>query len=636
MLLSMVTLFVALMLPVRVALARSYSIEAVDIDATVGTDGSLTVLEERRFDFDGSFHGVYWKIPTGSYGYNGSTVETTITVVGELVNGNLVPFVEDYSENDHTYQLSTYAGGIKVKLYSAHEDESAVFVIGYTDTNVAVRHQDCSELYWKFVSDGWEEESKNVNCTVHLPVPEGTSVIPEENVRAWGHGPLDATVHFEGDDVVYHVPGVGSSEFAEARVLFPENWLKDSASAGDVVKQRILEEEMRWANDANEQRQRARILTYGGMGALSLASIGSIICSVLALIRYRKSQKPTFTDKYFRDVPSDDHPAMLGALYRGDTPEGEDFTATLMRMTDEGVVALEPIKIEEKGLLGRKKESKDFRLSVTPKAQQKLDPIDRSALLTLFEEIGRLAPKHGDEETGTTFYFSDLEKVAKKYPERYHNAFREWESTVQGEMGRRHFFISDRKTSEGLAVAGAAVSLMSGVATFFLMMVTGAWGLGIVTLLLCIAGLVLGVAVIAGIKDFSDEAIELRAKLQALRRWLKDFTRLEEAVPRDVVLWNRLLVMAVSLGVADEVIKQLKVAAPEILADPAIMPTYMWYTDHSMGRAYHSFNDNYSSAHHVSSAALAASEASSGGGGGGGFSGGGGGGFGGGGGGGAF
>ena len=44
-------------LPSR-ALARSYSIDYVDIDATVATDGSLSVGETREFDFNGSYNGI--------------------------------------------------------------------------------------------------------------------------------------------------------------------------------------------------------------------------------------------------------------------------------------------------------------------------------------------------------------------------------------------------------------------------------------------------------------------------------------------------------------------------------------------------------------------------------------------------
>ena len=154
-------------------------------------------------------------------------------------------------------------------------------------------------------------------------------------------------------------------------------------------------------------------------------------------------------------------------------------------------------------------------------------------------------------------------------------------------------------------------------------------------LIVGIAGLVIGL----GLKPLNREGIETKAKLEALRRWLKEFTKLDEAVPDDVVLWNRLLVMAVVLGVSKEVIKQLEVALPQVLDDPCFMPSYGWcyYGDRYGGRAPSDvFTKGFASAHHVSEAALAASSSSSGDGGGGGFSGGGGGGFGGGGGGGAF
>ena len=161
--------------------------------------------------------------------------------------------------------------------------------------------------------------------------------------------------------------------------------------------------------------------------------------------------------------------------------------------------------------------------------------------------------------------------------------------------------------------------------------------------------LALGVAAICGVcggislyllsskffKDISAEAIETKAKVLALKRWLQEFTRLDEAVPSDVILWNRLLVMAVALGVADKVIEQLKVAMPELIDDPDFMPVYSWYyIGHSgMGSPADVFGG---AIHDASVAAIANSIDASGGGGGGGFSSGGGGGFGGGGGGGAF
>ena len=55
-------LALALVLVPTPAQAREYSIDEVVGDLTVNTDGSITVAEERTFDFDGSFDGVDWNL----------------------------------------------------------------------------------------------------------------------------------------------------------------------------------------------------------------------------------------------------------------------------------------------------------------------------------------------------------------------------------------------------------------------------------------------------------------------------------------------------------------------------------------------------------------------------------------------
>lgn len=613
--------------PARLALADDYSVESVTIDATLQTDGSLVVQESRVFDFDGSFHGVYWEVPKGEY--EGREIDAVISSVGELIGGQFVAFTEDYSGNNHTYQLTEYSDYVRVKLYSAHSNEDATFVINYTNTNLASRYDDISELYWEFVVEGGDVEFENVTCTVHLPVPDGKKVEPEENVRAWGHGPLDASVHFDGEDVIYTVPGVGTSEFAEARIVFPAEWLSDASSQGGRMLQSILEEEQAWADEANARRERARKLTYGGGIVGILATLASIIVSLVTVSRYRKSHKPHFDDKYWRDVPSDDHPAVLGAFWRDGSPSDEDFTATLMRLSDLGAVKLELVKTVSKGKFGRTKTKEDYRLTCDPKtADMQLDTVDRQTLLTLFDSIGRYAKPHeGDDPNADIIYFDDLEKIGKKHPEQFSAAYDGWEAVVKAQMSTRRLFKDDGSTGRG--VAGACIAVMSFLimGTIFFMMMTEAWALGLGLLLAEAIGLGVGIFAIAYCKPISEEGIEIKAKMDALRRWLKDFTRLEEAVPRDVVLWNRLLVMAVVLGVAEEVIKQLKMSVPELLDDSYLSRTYGWYYLGPRGRAISSFHNSYASAHSVSSAALAASERSSGGGGGGGFSFGGGGGF---------
>ena len=136
--------------------------------------------------------------------------------------------------------------------------------------------------------------------------------------------------------------------------------------------------------------------------------------------------------------------------------------------------------------------------------------------------------------------------------------------------------------------------------------------------------------VVGTTKRYPLEAIELKSRCDGLKRWLEDFTNLDEAAPSDLILWNKLLVLAVAFGVSDEVLHRLADAVPQDLRGTEDMgycyPVYWWCYPH--GRLG-SPTGATGGAYRESVAQLASSSASSGGGFGGGFSGGGGGGVGG-------
>ena len=629
-----VALFLVALLAAPVtALAVDYTMGPVTIDAVLAADGTLTVTEDRTFNFDGHANGVYWKIPKGTY--EGREIAPVVESCGVAEDGQYERFSDSLSGDDHTYELTEYSRYTQVKLYNQADDEPVTFRVVYKLPQLATAWADTGELYWKFVSDGWDEPTDNVTCTIHLPVPSGQTVKAGDNVRAWGHGTLDGNVSFDGSDVVFTVPRVGTADYAEARVTFPMSWLTSARSSENRLDA-ILAEEQQWADEANARREAVRA-EQTGLGVVFCA-VGAGACAIVwrAWRRYKESHRPLFQDEYFRDVPSADHPAVLGALYHGGSVGTEEFTATLMHVSDQGAVELN--HVEYPGSFGRTKE--DYQLVRVPsKAETLTSPIDRDLMRMLFE---RVAPKtkssrdlHGDGHV--TLLFSEMKRVAKKHPERYMDAYDDWKGAAEGEAIERGFFTDDSRGGRGwlvLAIVACALALCIGLAGA-IELEPPAWVW--LMLLLPVAGLVAAIVTLAHMKALSREAIELRAQLEALRRWLKDFTRLKEAVPNDVVLWNRLLVMAVVLGVADEVIQQLQVAMPELLADPDFMPTYVWVSGHgSMDSPSAAFASAAAASYQASSAAIAASNNSSGGGGGGGFSGGGGGGFGGGGGGGAF
>ena len=117
-----VLLALALVLAPTPAQAREYSIDEVVGDLTVNTDGSITVAEERTFDFDGSFHGVYWNLskrgPVATT--NSGDVSVTNIAVEDLSSPELGSFTESDSGADGTYQLTDSGSALKVKIFSSH------------------------------------------------------------------------------------------------------------------------------------------------------------------------------------------------------------------------------------------------------------------------------------------------------------------------------------------------------------------------------------------------------------------------------------------------------------------------------------------------------------------------------------
>lgn len=619
--------------------AKEYSITAVSIDAGVDTQGNLLVLEKRTFSFEGDFNGVYWDIPSGVY--EGKTITPQISQVGLVENDQMLPFTATPSGENSTYQLSQKDNAVEVKLYSKQSDTEATFYISYVLPQLATRWQDTAELYWKFVSDGWDVESQNVSCTIHLPVPTGQTVTAGQNVSAWGHGPLDATVSFVDGAVRFQVPGVGTSEYAEARIVFPANWLTEATTTPQDKLESIKNEEAAWAQKANETREAARRI---GVAITVLSVIGAFVgiaSSLWLRQRYKKEHTPTFTDEYYRDVPSADHPAVLGALYSGGKVDSKCLTASLMRLCDLGIAKLEVETTEKTGLLGNKKTKNHFVLVKTdaPAAGKDVTRADKETVRFIFDKVAPLLDGQ-DNASEPSVNFDLLENFDEDNAEPYLKAYDNWKSSIEGEAISRGFFI-DESSFPYKGICGILIALLGAGAIGVILAGVGAELIQISLMLLSFALLVLAIVVLImtfkSFTSYSREALELKAQLDALRRWLCEFTRLNEAVPTDLILWNRLLVMAVVLGVADKVIEQLKVTMPQMLEDPAIQPIYGWYYWPHMGSApYESFNQIADQVHSVSVAELAGSAFSSTGGSGGGFSGGGGGGFGGGGGGGAF
>lgn len=620
----------------QTALAKSYSMPNVTIDAQVEENGDLLVTEKREFDFDGSFTAVWWNyndLPEGASitinSVRAAHVNDSGDIQGEWAPLSSVPFQLAWRD----------AGGPGKTVYSFDEAQNAIYVffdesdskvtfeLNYVVKDAVQAYSDVGELYWQFVGSQWEESSSNVSLTVTLPVPSNVVVKPGETIRAWGHGPLDATVNIANDGTVtYEVPHVDAGSYAEARIVFPTEWLTGIISSDNNAHfstahlETVLNEERTWSDRANAQRA----ASLGVILAVVLGCLLLLIWALRSFIRYGKELQPQVHDEYWRDVPvKGEHPAVIGRLCRFNKEDAADFTATIMHLANEGALLINKGSYQIDGTF-RDKTVEDYYFTRVPEIELKLNSeIDRQAMKFLFDTVA---------EGQSSLWLGTITEYAKEHPQRFSDEMTRWQGTVSAHVNAGEYLESYSTVKRTRMASIGVVLIVACVIVAFLFS----------NPLVLIPGIVTSVVLMV-VSRFMDrrtqKGADAYARCEALKKWLTEFSALNERPPLDVKVWGEFMVYALIFGVAEKAMEELAKAVPEVgVGNYSAMglhdstPWWIWYS-----AGYHTSNlpdvgtmlQSTISNSVASSISAASGNFSSGAGIGGGFSGGGGGGFGG-------
>lgn len=607
------------------ALAKEYSCPQVAISATVDEAAALHVREQRVFDFDGDFTAVWWEL-----GEN-LPVDASVAIAGVSMSPDTggAPQWQAMQEVPFQSQWRDSGGPQTVPAWSYDEtfntvyaffdisDEKVAFQLEYVVNNGVRVYEDVAELYWQFVGSGWAVDSSNVEASIALPVPAGAEVVAGDTVRAWGHGPLDAEVAIQPDGVVdFDVPRVSAGEYAEARIAFPAEWVSQvdpSVTYGYDYLDSILAEEQQWADEANARRTLARWLLFG-VGGLCLVSIA---VAVVLYFRFGREYKPQFSDEYWRDVPEPGmQPAVVSRLMHWGSTDTKDLIATIMSLSQKGVLRIDAVQHpDERGRM-----IDDYQITLLPAAREVTDPVEKATLDFLFKEV----PGRSDVR-----WMDEITHFGESSPRSYIAAVNKWQKALTAEVKREGFF-----EHRGNVLMGA-VSTYAVLLGFVGMLITIAtenfW-----PVVFTFATAFVLVPLSMTMRRRSRRANEIMARCNALKKWLQDFSRIDERPPTDVKVWGQLMVYAYLMGVAKQAIQELRRVMPQVFDESAYdgsagIPWWYWYSRPVGMHSGVSLADalDRSVANTLQSAIAATSPSSSGSGGGGGFSGGGGGGFGG-------
>lgn len=548
--------------------ARSFTIPSVTVDATLRPDATLDVVERITYDFHGSYTYGTRPIPLGDY----RITDLTVTEDGR-------PLEVVGAPTDTTFFFSA-------------EDERRTFEIRYTVLSAVPVAADVAEVYWQWVGPDHPGIGR---VRARLRVPPGPG-----RLRAWGHGDPDGVVAVDADRVTWTDPDLPAGVFVEGRVAVPVARLGAAPSAPDRTRlPEILAEERAATRAANarrldaaadqRRRDRTRSLATAVVPVVTLLGV-----AFFALLYRRYGREPAVVDvgEYVRDLP-DDPPAVVVALLDWGRVDPRAIGATVLDLARRGHLRITEERTERTWLPDSTDHVLERRASTDP-----LLPHERLVLDLLFAE--------GDRTTQ-----SAVLAAARTRPSAARGWLRSYRSAVEQAFRAGKYQVGDRGGIFSANLVGALV--VGGAAAFALR--AGSFVVGAVA---GVAAVALAVATLA-LRQRTPAGARRAAEWRGVRRFLRDFSALDGAPAGHLALYERYLVAAVALDVADDLARRLAVEVPE-----ATERVRTWYVPGpgpatfaglaglgaGLGRSFSS----------------AATPRSSGGGGGGGFSGGGGGG----------
>lgn len=568
--------FLLLFLPSTVSAAVSdvdFDITGYHIDAYVEEDGSMTVLE--MLTYDGSFNGQFWNL---EYAPGGQTTTTgslsDLKGNSALYNAHGINAIRVFALKDNSqpwsmenaqeffqipggtgvpgdsgvFEQNVSSGRADLKIFSVTRSSEKKLIITYRLENVAVVHQDVAEVYWNFIGSGWEDVLQNVEINLHLPAPSS-------DLRVFAHGPLEGTSEIISDTQVrLTIDRMYPGEMLDGRVLFSKDILTNVVKQTNVeALPEILRLEQAKANEANEIREAAqrKRLFFGGF---SLAGLLAMVAgSILIYFKYDKEKKPEFLGKYYRELPAEYGPAVMSYNYYEKRISPRDLTATILDLIRKNVFKLEINRVEKKRfLLGSKIEDEYTIVDNSKNLRRDLTRDEELLRYWLIDKIGN----------GQSTSFDEIEDYSKSKQNalEFYDDYDLWKTMVEGEADTYEFFDSSAQT-------GMILGLLLG----FLGIAMGVFAI-INGIFVGFVNIPIGIIVAlysARIKRRTKQGNEDYVKWKAFAEFLKDFSKLDDAVVPSIILWEHYLVYAVSLGIADKVIETMQVVLqPSDFNDP--------------------------------------------------------------------
>jgi uncharacterized membrane protein YgcG len=300
------TLIFILLAGVTAYASPTYRITDIDVYIDVTPSGAAHVRESVTYRFTSAANGVFKDIDFAGHGaFQQYSVQlqtrgrvTDFDIVSRARVGDSGVFTIETRRND--------SARFQVFSPAVHGD-AKTFVYTYTLTEGAFLYENTAVFHRMVMGHGWDATVENFRVT--LTLPDGTEVARQFSGIPAGHG-------------------------VELAVQFAPELLHGANARGGVwegeVFSGIVEPPVR------QQSSVGQIILVVVIGAVVFGIIGAVAyVTVLAW-----PHKTDFNEKYFRNLPADNGPALMSYLVKDRNIKPRDIVATLLHLVQRGVLSV--------------------------------------------------------------------------------------------------------------------------------------------------------------------------------------------------------------------------------------------------------------------------------------------------------
>lgn len=601
-------IFMGIFIVISLAVFTSVSFAEVDVDFSIPfanihlyiqEDGNLHVVETIHYSFSSDYRGVDRTIPYKS---------------GEKIDNLNVTTKNAYSR--FTVSDNGNQKYIKVYLYSNPEktepstNKDIEVTYEYDFINVIKLYNDVATLQYNLWGDEWSVDLGRLNTYVYLN--DGNSINNSfsnnnsnnniisnsisnnsisNNIIDYWLNPKDFVLSEKWNNNTLEVSTkkINSGNIFELRMLLPKDYFNNPIYAsiyGGNGKENFLDLQKAYENEYNFFSSLYNVLI---VIMIILAGI-----PLLIYLLFGREPKISYQGIYEREPPTNDPPAVVNALYKGNvgSTDMDGFKATILDLVNKKYLKMENFKSSYKTL-------DDGEKIKTPSISFN-DGLDISNLKNSEKSALNVLKIFSNNENKLDLnkFENDMqnEVMAKKFRDHYNS----WSNDVENEatVNIENLFIS--KGYNLALVIGILGIILSGVSIFSIFVNFIPTYIPPVSLLFYISILLMIVSFITVslpnhvFGHWTQKGKENNDKWQKFKKYLKDFSLIKEHPPESIVIWNDYLVYATALGVAKSVQKAMEKIIPRETLDSS--DSYIFYNYGGTYLLFSSFDSGISTA----------------------------------------